>query len=832
MERINKRLEPYNRTGQTPVAIGSGGTDSETAEQAREMLGIMDYASIDTPANPVKLDGDGKIPTDRISIGNGDRLILIGLDGKIPTEAASVIQGVVPTVKLPQVVINGQIAKLLITNFDINTVYDITSDTGAVTLVGNEIQYLSTGSATEGSVRVNGFVYSFSQLTVSVSKPSIQYPALGSSVDSGAVIVTSSSFSSTGGATHVSSDWELSLSPLMSNPLSVYSDSVGLTSRSFSSLLAGSLYYVRVRHNSNAVSSQWSDVVNFRTRDISAVTDKVSIYKNDTNTIRITNYSPNIVYSITAVGGTASRLDDLVTFTPYADFTGNASVTINGVVYTFDVLGSPVVKPSIVSPVDSSVNTPTTLDLTASPFSASSAVTVRSSVWELSRSSTFLAIEQTKEITNQSNINKVTFSNLAITTRYYVRMKYTTTAGESSSWSDTLTFVTTDVFGPSKLVQYLSGDEIYSARWYVITGFGESVRLSDDGTVLTSLAPQAVSNSYESGTFQHGLYLKYTLTSDGFYTGTNDNQGVSGISIAVSDITPDASNLIYSACGAELSGWISVVLNTPNRVTIPVMGYGRVGSWYCPVAISGDASTVAFMDLFGANPEMFNYVYTGDIYIDTINRTTNRLNKFDYNTSSGKASCRVFNDSASQSTHSGVTRLSLNFTGSVLVYSDHLGVIRFFEKTGEQWVLVTTITTGQNSYLNVRLNRAGTVCIATAPKGVTGKFGGYVLRKSATGWLSSPLTHPAGYLVKGYSSLTVNDELLFVSTIDSSDEDTAGRYVSVFANAGDHFTWLRDIKAPGYIPSSSDFGSFISCSGGGDVLAVGDRGSKTVFIYR
>lgn len=102
----------------------------------------------------------------------------------------------------------------------------------------------------------------------SVSKPSITSPSSGSSLSPDGVSFTSSAFSSSSaGATHASSDWEISTNSAFTTIVkSAYASTSDKTSWNVSGLTAGATYYVRVKHvSSGGAESAWSIAVSFST---------------------------------------------------------------------------------------------------------------------------------------------------------------------------------------------------------------------------------------------------------------------------------------------------------------------------------------------------------------------------------------------------------------------------------------------------------------------------------------------------------------------------------------------------------------------------------------
>lgn len=117
-------------------------------------------------------------------------------------------------------------------------------------------------------------VYIFSNeggVLETVNTPSITSPSSGSSQSPDNISFTSSAFSSSSsGATHASSDWEISTNSAFTTIVkSAYASTSDKTSWSVSGLTGGTTYYVRVKYTSSSGSeSGWSTPVSFNTTSV------------------------------------------------------------------------------------------------------------------------------------------------------------------------------------------------------------------------------------------------------------------------------------------------------------------------------------------------------------------------------------------------------------------------------------------------------------------------------------------------------------------------------------------------------------------------------------
>jgi len=153
----------------------------------------------------------------------------------------------------------------------------------------------------------------------------------------------------------------------------------------------------------------------------------------------ITNFDIDTVYTLTAISGTVTRVDNTITYTASTP-AANYGFIINGRSINVSVILSTVLKPIIVSPVISGIIKTTTLYFTSSSFLTSSGSdTHHGSDWQLSTTSDFTSIVNSV-IDSAADKQQYTTIELVDNTTYYVRVRYKGTLYGYSQWSDTVTF--------------------------------------------------------------------------------------------------------------------------------------------------------------------------------------------------------------------------------------------------------------------------------------------------------------------------------------------------------------------------------------------------------
>ena len=198
-------------------------------------------------------------------------------------------------------------------------------------------------------------------------------------------------------------------------------------------------------------------------------------YGGANNTFIITNYDSFSSYEVSATNGTVSISEDTIVYTPVNE-NGAGGFTVNGELFSIQVLEKRPVTPSIVSPVNNATNISKKISCTSSDFTMTSGTdTHAASHWQISTSSTFATILY-ESIDDTVNKTSWTSGALSVSTQYYIRVRYKGAASGYSGWSGVVAVTTKSSF--------LFSDELQKST---ITGgvagdqYGYSVSLSSDG---------------------------------------------------------------------------------------------------------------------------------------------------------------------------------------------------------------------------------------------------------------------------------------------------------------------------------------------------------------
>lgn len=221
---------------------------------------------------PVGLDNIGGISRSKLNAASGVCPLDSGVKIPVANIPSPIITTWVPTIQGVNTTPTNIPVALEITNLDSLTTVTLTATEGSVSRSGSTITYTppSVVSATSGFT-VNGYFYSVTTTLAIPTKPYVTSPVNNTTNANKVLNATSSAFASvTGGETHTSSDWQLSLSSAFTSSVaSSIGSTTNKTSWTVTGLSVSTIYYLRVRHTgSSGRSSQWSDGVIFATRDV------------------------------------------------------------------------------------------------------------------------------------------------------------------------------------------------------------------------------------------------------------------------------------------------------------------------------------------------------------------------------------------------------------------------------------------------------------------------------------------------------------------------------------------------------------------------------------
>ena len=224
----------------------------------------------------------------------------------------------------------------------------------------------------------------------------------------------------------------------------------------------------------------------------STVDGDTSIEPNQTKVWYLTAYDCFAQYDISALSGTVYRENNLIYYTA-GDTPGNSGFIINGRRVDVVINGSAVLRPSIISPVNDSVDRETSLFLTASDFATIGFPDEHLNTdWEVSTDEDFVTFF-VSSYENTSNLTEYEVSGLDSNTYYYARVRYTGATLGQTEWSEVIRFKTrVEIGNPPQILSPASGTTgLSSSQTFVISAF-----VADNETVQV---PQKNANGDVTG---------------------------------------------------------------------------------------------------------------------------------------------------------------------------------------------------------------------------------------------------------------------------------------------------------------------------------------------
>ena len=318
--------------------------------------------------------------------------------------------------------------------------------------------------------------------------PSVNAPSFTAPAATGAATqptFTTTAFSVTGGAdNHVSTDWQVATDYSFFNVVAQsVSDSVNKTAWTPAAALANATtYYARVRHKGTALGlSSWSTVLTFTTT-AAAVVNAPSITTPANNASGISPFAAISASAFSVSNGTdahastdwqaatdsaflnivAQSIGDTTnktTWTPSGLAAGSSyfvrvrysgtrlGVTAYSSGVKFTTLS--VSAPTITAPADGATGTILKPTITTSAFSNTGSDTHLSTDWIVASDAGFASVSA-QSIGDTTNKTSWTLpSNLAGSTKFYVRARHRGTTGVYSAYSATVSFTTQAVVVPA-----------------------------------------------------------------------------------------------------------------------------------------------------------------------------------------------------------------------------------------------------------------------------------------------------------------------------------------------------------------------------------------------
>ncbi len=256
-----------------------------------------------------------------------------------------------------------------------------------------------------------------------------------------------------------------------------------------------------------------------------AVKGPTSVFVGQTVQYKITNYDMFTLYALEVISGSVSRIRDTIYYTAPTN-AQPGGFTLNGRSIRPTIKPPGPVTPSITSPVNNSAAVSTSYSFTSSVFEQiGDAATHQSTDWQIATDADFTNVVKT---TINDTVNKTNWpvTGLDSSTSYFARVRYLSTNGNYSDWSDVSAFTTASAFVVNQVLS--SGVNNYNMKTAAIAaGWDQLLPLQmtvtvNNGVVIGSTTTSAP--AFDSGLgFPVGTTLY--LVNNGIITGKGGNGG-------------------------------------------------------------------------------------------------------------------------------------------------------------------------------------------------------------------------------------------------------------------------------------------------------------------
>ena len=396
----------------------------------------------------------------------------------------------------------------IITNYDSNVAYTVSTTYGTVSISGDTVTYQPGPNPGMGGFDIIGTKFDITVLDTVVSKPSITSPGGGQVNVQPTLTVAASAFGSTNPLDgHYSSSWEIATDSNFTTIVrSAYASLTELTQWTPTVLDYYTDYYVRVQYQGShsLKTSAWSLVGQFRTRAVTPeVNGPTSLTVNTTDNYSITNYDAGITYDLAALGGSVSRSGNIITYTAPST-TGGGGFQVNDLTVNVTITPAYIQQPSINNPSPGSVMNFSFTAISNVFTTVGEADSHQASSWEISTldDSTFSAPVITS-YNSTTNLTSWDVTGLSPSTQYRIRVKYFGTVITESAWSGAVGFATVSNYADPGLY---------------FTGYNRDLQFTKTGQASVSLMTKTNSLNWISlagGTDAHGYFFTIAIKADG-----------------------------------------------------------------------------------------------------------------------------------------------------------------------------------------------------------------------------------------------------------------------------------------------------------------------------
>ena len=528
-------------------------------------------------------------------------------------------------------------------------------------------------------------------------------------------------------------------------------------------------------------------------------------YGGANNTFIITNYDSFSSYEVSTTNGTVSISEDTIVYTPVNE-NGVGGFTVNGELFSIQVLEKRPVTPTITSPVDGSTNIKNTVVITANDFAMSSGSDTHvASDWQISTTPTFTSVLY-ESINDTTNKTIWVSGTLAPSSSYYIRVRYKGATTGYSQWSSVVGVTTKISFIPMEEQQKITASDAAAND-----RFGISVSLSSDGS--TALVG-AYGKSSSTGAAYIFTRSGSTWTQQSILTASDGVAGdYFGISVSLSS---DGSTALVGAHTKSSSTGAAYIFtrsgSTWTQQSILTASDGVAGDYFgCSVSLSADGSTA----LVGAHTKSTN---TGAAYIFT--RSGSTWTQQSILTASDAATSDYFGWSVSLS-GDGSTALVGAYGKST-----NTGAAYIFTKSGSTWTQQSILTASDavaSDYFgySVSLSADGSTALVGAYGKSSQTGAAYIFTKSGSTWPQQSKLTASDAATSDYFgcsvSLSADGSTALIGAFRKSSQ-TGAAYI--FTRSGS--TWTQQSKLTASDAATTDrFGYSVSLSGDGSTALVG-----------
>jgi hypothetical protein len=559
-------------------------------------------------------------------------------------------------------------------------------------------------------------------------------------------------------------------------------------------------------------------------RDVS-VSGNTTVTLNSTNNYTITNYDEFKDYTVRAINGSVSIVNNIVTYIA-PDLLGEGRFYINSRLVIVNVVQSVVNKPKITSPITASENIPKSINIIGSAFVVRGAGdSHESSSWQLSLNKAFTNIvtQVTDDILNKTSW---LVNNLVENTTYYIRVKYKAVNLDYSEWSDTYTFKTRKSFLPS-----LPEAELKASDKQTGDQFGFCVNMSDDGTRLVigayTSSPSGLVGAGAVYVYKHNgvsWTQEAKLTASDKETGGQFGHSVAisgdGTRIVVGAPTTDASNISNSGCIYIFSRFGTTWSEESIMIASDISINGNLGK---AVSIDGTGTRIA---AFGLVPlptsknAAYMYVRTGNNWAEEDKVLVDNS----YTDLTNNAIC-ISNNGNIVAIGSGPTTINaVNNVCSVDVLA----------RSGNSWVKQDKVTPVVNQGFDrfgtcLSINTDGTKLAVGAPardiSGVVNSGAIFIFTKSGVNWTEDSIIVPTERRANDEFGFSVSLNSLGDVIVAGSPSDEVGNLLNsgsayVFADNGT--TWVQKSRLVSLNSKPDDhFGINVTIAADTSKIAIG-----------